>query len=96
MITGTTSQGFKFKVNEKLLNDWRFVKAIRRSESDDQGERLLGVTDIIYMLLGEEQSDKLAEHIAEQNNGIAPVDSMYKAVIEILNICKEKNEKIKK
>ena len=96
MITGTTSQGFKFKVNEKMLNDWKFVKAIRRSESDDNGERLLGVTDIIFMLLGEEQSDKLAEHIAKKNNGIAPVDAMYKAVTEILNICKEKNEEVKK
>lgn len=96
MITGTTSQGFKFKVNGDCLNDWRFVKAIRKSESSDPGERLLGVTDIIFILLGEEQSDQLAEFIAEKNKGQAPVDEMYKAVVEILNICKEKNETVKK
>ena len=96
MITGTTSQGFKFEVDEELLNDWRFVKAIRKSESSDPGERLLGVTDIVFLLLGEEQSDKLAEFIAEKNGGKAPVDSMYSATVEILNICKEENEKAKK
>lgn len=96
MITGTTSQGFKFEVKEDMLNDWRFVKAIRKSESNDPGERLLGVTDIIFILLGEEQADKLAEFIAEKNDGTAPVDVMYAAVVEILNICKEENEKTKK
>lgn len=96
MITSTTSQGFKFEVNEEMLNDWRFVKAIRKSESNDPGERLLGVTDIVFFLLGEEQADKLAEFIAEKNEGKAPIDVMYATVVEILNICKEANEQAKK
>ena len=96
MITGKTSQGFEFKVNEEVLNDWKFVKAIRRSESQDQGERFLGVTDIIVILLGENQADKLADYIAEHNGGTAPVNLMYNYAVEILNICKEENEKVKK
>ena len=96
MITSTTSQGFKFEVNEEMLNDWRFVKAIRKSESNDPGERLLGVTDITLFLLGEEHADKLAEFIAEKNEGKAPIDVMYATVVEILNICKEANEQAKK
>lgn len=96
MITGKTSQGFEFKVNENVLNDWKFVKAIRRSESQDKGERFLGVTDIIVMLLGDEQADKLADYIAEKNDGTAPINIMYAYVVEILNICKEENESVKK
>lgn len=96
MITGKTSQGFEFKVNEDVLNDWKFVKAIRRSESQDKGERFLGVTDIIVMLLGENQSDKLADFIAEKNGGTAPVNLMYNYVVEILNICQKENEEAKK
>lgn len=96
MITGKTSQGFEFKVNENVLNDWKFVKAIRRSESQDKGERFLGVTDIIVMLLGNEQADKLADYIAEKNDGTAPINIMYAYVVEILNICNEENESVKK
>ena len=96
MITGKTSQGFGFKVNENVLNDWKFVKAIRRSESQDKGERFLGVTDIIVMLLGDEQADNLADYIAEKNDGTAPINIMYAYVVEILNICKEENESVKK
>lgn len=96
MITGKTSQGYEFSVDSKTLSDWKFVKAIRRSESKNQGQRLLGVMDLIIMLLGEDQADELSEKIADKNGGHASIDAMYEVVVEILNICKEENEKIKK
>lgn len=96
MITGKTSQGYEFIVDPRVLKDWKFVKAIRRAESKDQGQRLLGVMDLIIMLLGEDQADALSEQIAEDNEGFSSVDTMYQVVIEILNICKGQNEEIKK
>lgn len=96
MITGTTSQGYKFSVDERVLKDWKFVKAIRRSESKDNGQKLLGVTDLIFILLGEDQADRISEEIAKKNNGFSSIDEMYAIVVEILNLCKEKNEEIKK
>lgn len=95
MITGKTSQGFEFSVDSKTLSDWKFVKAIRRSESKNKGQRLLGVMDLIIMLLGEDQADDLSEKIAD-NDGHSSIEAMYEVVVEILNICKEENEKIKK
>ena len=96
MITGRTSQGFDFIVDPRILKEWKFVKAIKRSESSDDGQRLLGMVDLITMLLGEEQEEKLTEFIVERNDGFASVDNMYAAVVEILTICKEKNEEAKK
>ena len=92
MITGKTSQGYKFSVDERVLKDWKFVKAIRRSESKDNGQKLLGVMDLIIMLLGEDQADEISEEIAKKNNGFSSIDEMYQIVVEILNICKEQNE----
>lgn len=96
MITGKTSQGYEFEVDPNTLKEWKFVKAIRRAESRDQGQRLLGVMDLIIMLLGEEQADDLSEKIAEKNDGHSTIDDMYAVVVEILNICKEKNNDTKK
>ena len=96
MITGRTSQGFEFIVDPRILSEWKFVKAIKRSESLDDGQKLLGVIDLITMLLGEEQEGKLSEFIAERNDGFASVDNMYAAVVEILTICNEKNKEAKK
>ena len=96
MITGRTSQGFDFTVDPRILSEWKFVKAIKRSESLDDGQKLLGVIDLITMLLGEEQEGKLSEFIAERNDGFASVDNMYAAVVEILTICNEKSKEAKK
>ena len=96
MITGKTSQGYEFSVDPRMLTEWKFVKAIRRSESKDPAQRLLGVMDLIVMLLGEDQADELADKIADDNDGHASIDAMYAVVVEILNICKEQNAKVKK
>ena len=96
MITGKTSQGYEFSVDPRTLKDWKYVKAIRRAESKDSGQRLLGTTDLIIMLLGEDQADKIAEEIGENNDGYSSIDELYAVVVEILNICKEQNEEVKK
>ena len=96
MITGKTSQGYEFTVDPAMLREWKFVKAIRRAESSDKGQRFIGTIDLITLFLGEEQADKLAEEIAAKNDGHASVDAMYQVVIEIFDICKEQNYEIKK
>ena len=96
MITGKKSQGYDYTVDPETLKEWKFAKLIRRTESSDKGQRFLATVDLINFLLGEDQADQLSEQIAEQNDGRAPVDEMYKVVVEILDACKDQNVEIKK
>lgn len=97
MITGKTSQGFEFSVDEVSMDDWDYIMLIRKAESSDPGTRVIGMADLIVYLLGEEQSNKLADLIrSKRQDGRAPYNEMQSAVNEILSICKEESQKAKK
>ena len=96
MLKGKIKNGFSFKANEKVLNDWRFVKLIAKTESGNMTEKFIAVTKIVEMLLGDEEEERLTEYIASKNDGFVPQDEMYHAVIDIINVMKEKIEKSKK
>lgn len=97
MITGKTSQGFEFEVDETVMNDWDYINAIRKAESKDPGTKLLGTADLIVLLLKEDQAQALSDFIrSKREDGKAPFEAMQSAVNEILKICKDENEKAKK
>lgn len=84
MITGKTPSGFKFSFDERILKDWRFANALADMQSSDDTQKLLGATAINKLLLGEDGSAKLVEHIQKKNDGFCPVDKVMlelKAII---------------
>ena len=50
MIEGKTKSGFKFKIDERILSDWRLVDAIGLSESDDASEQIRGVRNLVQLV----------------------------------------------
>ena len=83
MIEGKTKTGFKYKVDERIRTDWRLVKAIAESQSDDEGIKLKAVVTMIQLVLGS-QEELLMQHIMKKNNGYIPMEVMNAEITEII------------
>lgn len=78
MYKGTLSNGFKYKVNEKLKKDARFLELLRRAtrlekaieendeNPDDNAEYMEIMFDIVDKMLGVEQKEKLYKHLEDK------------------------------
>ena len=88
MIEGKTKSGFKFSIDERILEDWRLLKAIRLSESTDPSENIRGADDLVSLVLGEKEKD-LRDFIAKKNDGFVPQRFVVGAITEILTEVKE-------
>lgn len=83
MIKGKTSTGFEYEVNEKILNDWRFTKAIAASAAKDDARKVAGYTGLVTLLLGEDGEEALCTHCT-QEDGTIPTEKISNEVLEIL------------
>ena len=79
----TTKSGFKFDLDEKILNDWRFVEAIADGDSEDEHEKLRGTRMLVNLMFGEEKN-RLVEHLMNKNGGYAPVDAIRAEMESVL------------
>ena len=88
--TGKTSTGFEFSYDKRILSDWGYVTLLTKMTSDDTKESdKLGIPQkLIVTLLGEEQTERLIQHIRDNNDGFAPVEEVikeFKDIIELKN-----------
>ena len=88
IIEGKTKSGFKFKIDDRILDDWRLIDAIGLSESDDASEQIRGMRDLVRLVIGD-QFDALKKHIADKNDGYIPSKNVTDLIIEIVNTSKE-------
>lgn len=88
MVDGKTKSGFKYKIDERMLNDWRLLKLISLSESKDASEQIYGASNLVTLLLGD-QEQALMEHIAKINDGFVPASAVTDIVAEIMTDVKE-------
>ncbi|QMS96946.1 hypothetical protein [Streptococcus equinus] len=84
MITGTTSTGFKFEIDEKQLKNYEFVELI--SEVD---ENELLMPKILKMLLGD-QVAALKDHVRDKD-GFVPIEKMVEEIKDIFGNAQVKN-----
>ena len=76
--------GYEVEINESCLNDWEFLKLLRKIDKGDTGL----IVDIAERLLGgEKEVDKLAKHL--EVDGITPTDKMVDALTEIMESANE-------
>lgn len=88
MIEGKTKSGFKYKIDERILDDWRLIEAVGDAESNDGSRVVRGMTNLLEILLGD-QADALKKHIADKNDGYIPKDIMLNTMIEIVKSSNE-------
>lgn len=87
MIEGKTRTGFKFKVDERVGQDWRILSAISMAESSNPTEQVKGTTDLVKLILGNDEQ-KLIDHIAKKNEGFVPVAAVTNEIVDILTSTK--------
>lgn len=96
MITGKLSNGYEVEVNEEKLKTYKFAKMIGKSVSTDVKERLYANSMILEFLLGEKGEEDFLEYV-EKTTGHEPTEKeMSDLTVEIMNLMKQENEKIKK
>lgn len=83
MIKGKTKSGFKFKIDETKLNDYRFMKDLSKME-----ENPLRFPAVLEKLLGEEQEEALLKHL-EDEDGRVDTEKVGDELAEILSSGKE-------
>lgn len=88
MIEGKTKNGFKFSIDERIIDDWRLLKYIAQSESKDPSEQIRGASNLVTLLLGD-QEPAMMEFIAKKNKGFVPSSAVTDMVAEILTTVKD-------
>lgn len=83
-MEGITKSGFKFKVDERVLKDWRFTMALAKMENRKTPfDALQGMNEMTELLLGD-QMNAFFDHIKEKNEGFAPFEAVMEELKEIL------------
>ncbi len=85
-MTGITSSGFEFEINENIKEDWRFLKAVVMADSTDESDQIKGYTDIVTILLGSAGEKRLMKHV--EQDGIVPVKAINQEVLEMIKALK--------
>lgn len=79
MIKGKTKTGFEFQIEDAVLNDYELLEMF--AEVD---ENPLLVPKLVRTILGEEQKNKLIDHVRDEK-GRASVDKISMELENILN-----------
>lgn len=87
-MKGTTKSGFKFNIDERIIEDWRLIDAIAMAESDDPGEQVRGTKAVADLLLGKDKAS-LIKFIQDKNDGFVPATEMTNAIAEIITTVRE-------
>ena len=94
-VKGTTASGYKFSVDAEVFKDWRFLKAIRKANTDGE-EAFEASLDMVAILFNDQkEEERFYDHLAGQNGGRVPVDVVGKEVGEIMKIIQEKSKEAK-
>lgn len=85
----TTKSGFEYRVDPRILTDWRFTMAVVKTQNGDDMEKLAGVDQVAKLLIGEEQYGSLIKHISDRNDGFVPAEEIIAEMTEIMENAKE-------
>lgn len=84
MIKGVTNSGFAFELDDDVVDNYEMLDALVKV---DRGETTY-IVDVVDSLLGEEQKEKLMEHIRNEKGRVS-ASGMIKETFEIFEKCKE-------
>ena len=85
-----TKSGFKCDINEHVLEDWRFTKAVAKAHSDNDNDRMMAAVDLVSLVLRDNE-EAYYDYVASKNDGIVSEDIVTKdltSIIEQINALK--------
>lgn len=71
-ITGKTKTGFAFEYDDRMLEDWRYATALTRAQKGSDMEKMVAMVQLIELLIGVDNTEKLQEHVCKLNDGYIP------------------------
>lgn len=86
-MKGTTSTGFNFEINERILKDYRFTLKAKETERGNDSDKVCAMVEMTNALLGDDGEAALCEHVKEAD-GIIPTEKVFKEVAEIINLAR--------
>lgn len=90
-MTGKTSSGFEYAVNENLLADYRFIRTYKKVRKGTPAEQMIAVDDLLALVIGDENVDALMDHVAEKD-GSVPGEKIAAELEEIITKLGENSE----
>lgn len=78
MRKGETKSGFKFEIDEEIMDDMEFIELLAAAQKNE-----LLFPEVIEQIMGKEQKRKLYDHLRNEK-GRVPVDATIKVVEEIM------------
>lgn len=85
-MKGKTKSGFKFTIIDSIKKDFRFWRNVSKSAYEP-----LKAFGVYEQLLGEEQLDKLENHV-ESKNGVVDIAKMEKEISDIFEVLGQDND----
>lgn len=84
LVCGTTTTGFEFKYDDRILNDYGLLEAISVYDSASNTiEQIVAIKDMLDLMLGKEK-DQLLAHIADKNDGYRPLPKIQAELLEMI------------
>ena len=88
-----TKSGFKCKVNENKVKDWRYVNTLAKISKTTNEIDIIEYMDFLFrFLLGDEQTEKLIEHVSKKS-GVAEVKDLVNEFKEITGFVSDQVKK---
>jgi Predicted oxidoreductases (related to aryl-alcohol dehydrogenases) len=80
MKKGKTESGFKYEIDEKVLDDMELIDAMAASQGEDPTQ----ISVVVLKIFGAEQRKRLYDHV-RADDGRVPIDEVAKIITEIIN-----------
>ena len=79
----TTKSGFRFEFDERIVDDWRVLKAIGRADNKENADEMIsGSVELVGLIFGKDEQ-RLIEHIQAKNDGYAPVEALKDELTDV-------------
>lgn len=87
-MQGSTSSGFKCEIDDSVLHEWDFIKAMVKlknlEDTDSKEIDFVMISIEIENLIFPDKGKAFEKHIAETNGGKKPTDVVIKELYEII------------
>lgn len=91
-----TKSGFEVEVDTRKVVDFRFLKSfVKVAKGATDVDKLDAYISMVEFLFSKDDCDRFYDHIAEQHEGIVETDAVTQEFNEIIEACKETNDKVK-
>lgn len=79
MKKGKTTSGFKYEIDENVLDDMELIDAMAASQGEDPTQ----ISVVVSKIFGEEQKKRLYDHI-RTDDGRVPVTDVANIITEVI------------